>query len=315
MIALVLLITAACSRGDEAADEKSAATSDETSVTMAAKTAEQNGIEVVTLQPVSADTAIPIGNATVVDVTDLLNAASQYAAATSQRAQAAAKVQASRAELQRLRVLNADNKNVSDRAVQEAAANAATDEATVSAATVSALAAEAAARQRWGAVLANGVLRNAAWAQRLASRDAVLVEAAFTSITAPPAQVSLSGASGRNVTARYLAASPRVDARLQKAAHEYIADAADLPVGLVTTIYGPGAAGGGVLVPKIAVLWNGDQAIVFLEEKPGHYVQHPVSASRPVPAGFIETTLQAGQRVVTTGAQQLLSEQNKPVAE
>jgi hypothetical protein len=70
-----------------------------------------------------------------------------------------------------------------------------------------------------------------------------------------------------------------------------------------------------VLVPKDAVVWHGPQALVFVEDRPGHYVQHPISAQTPLDGGFIETSLQPGTRVVTAGAQQLLSEQNKPEVE
>lgn len=295
--------------------QPSKTTSDETSVTMPHETAQQNGIIAVALQPASQQSTVIIGNATVVDVTDLVNAASQYAAALAQRDQAAAHLQASRAALERLRALNADNHNVSDRAVQEAAAAAASDEASVRSADVSALAAEAAARQRWGAVLARGIIGSAAWARQLASREAVLVEAAFTNETAPPQQIQITGAMGRPVRARHLAVSPRVDARLQKPVHDYLAPASELPVGLITNIHAPLASHGGVLVPKNAVVWHGPQALVFVEDRPGHYVQHPISAQTPLDGGFLETSLQPGTRVVTAGAQQLLSEQNKPEVE
>jgi hypothetical protein len=184
----------------------------------------------------------------------------------------------------------------------------------VRSADVAALAAEAAARQRWGATLARGIVGGAPWARQLASREIVLVEAAFTKDVAAPAQIQITGALGRPVTARFLAVSPRVDARLQKPVHDYIASAAELPVGLVTTIQAH-LKSGGVFVPKDAVVWNGQEALVFVEDRPGHYVQQPVSARTPLDGGFVETSLQPGTRVVTAGAQQLLSQQHKPEAE
>jgi hypothetical protein len=312
---LLFLVLACGPKSEEAPAEAAKTTSDESSVTMPHETAQQNGITVVALQPASRQSTVIIGNATVVDVTELVNTASQYAAALAQRDQAAAHLQASRATLERLRALNADDHNVSDRAVQEAGAAAASDEASVRSADVSALAAEAAARQRWGAVLASGIIRGAPWARQLASREAVLVEAAFTSEAAPPQQIQITGAMGRPVVARHLAVSPRVDARLQKPVHDYLAPAAELPVGLITSIHAPLAARGGVLVPKDAVVWHGPQALVFVEDRPGHYVQHPISAQTPLDGSFLETSLQPGTRVVTAGAQQLLSEQNKPEVE
>lgn len=314
-VIVLLFLVLACGRESEEAPAEAAKTaSDESSVTLPRETAQQNGITVVALQPASQQTTVVIGNATVVDVTDLVNAASQYAAALAQRDQAAAHLQASRATLERLRALNADDHNVSDRAVQEAAATAASDGASVRSAEVSALAAEAAARQRWGTVLARGIIGGAPWARQLASREAVLVEAAFTSEAAPPREIEITGAMGRPVIARHLAVSPRVDARLQKPVHDYLAPASELPVGLITSIHAPLPAHGGVLVPKDAVVWHGAQALVFVEDRPGHYVQHPISAQLPLDGGYVEI-LPPGTRVVTTGAQQLLSEQNKPEVE
>jgi hypothetical protein len=313
---IFLILALACGpKSEEAPSEEAKTTSDESSVTMPRATAQQNGITVAALQPASQQSTVVIGNATVVDVTDLVNAASQHAAALAQRDQAAAHLQASRATLERLRALNADDHNVSDRAVQEAAAAASADEASVRSADVSALAAEAAARQRWGSVLARGIIAGAPWARQLASREAVLIEAAFTSEGAPPQQIQITGAMGRPVTARHLAVSPRVDARLQKAVHDYLAPASELPIGLITSIHAPLASQGGVLVPKDAVVWHGPQALVFVEDRLGHYVQHPITAQTPLDGGFIETSLQPGTRVVIAGAQQLLSEQNKPEVE
>ncbi len=291
LVALCVLL-AACGAKDEGKPEAApAVSSDESSVTLSANTAQQNGITVVAVQSVSMQTAVPIGNATVVDVTDLVNAASQYAAAASQREQAAAHLTASRATLERLRTLNADNHNVSDRAVQEAAAATASDEANVRAAEVGASAAEGAARQRWGAALARGMVHNAPWARQLAARDSVLIEAAFTDDVTPPAQIQIMGANGRAVTAHYLAMSPRVDARLQKPIHDYIAPSSELPIGLITTIHAP-IRTGGVLVPKDAVVWNGTQAFVFVEDRAGHYVQQTINATSPLDGGFLETTIE-----------------------
>ena len=315
IIAAALVLAVRCS--DKAAEEetKSAVQSDESSVTMPAETARLNGITVVALQPIGSSASMPIGNAAVVDVTELVNVASQVSAATAQRDQAAAHLQATRAELARLRTLSADDHNVSDRAVQEAAAAAASDEAAVRSADAASQAAETAARQRWGGVLVRGVLGGAAWGRQLASRELVLVEAAFTDATTPPARIVLTGAGGRPVTATYLAPSPHVDPRLQKTAYDYLAAGAELPVGLVTTIHGNGSTATGVVVPRAAVVWFGEQSLVFLEDRAGHYVQHPVDTSRPAQGGFLDASLQPGQRVVTEGAQQLLSEQHKPEVE
>jgi hypothetical protein len=296
-VLLLLLDVLACNRAQEPEEEAPSAASETVTRT--------DGIVVTALEPSAQDDPV-IGNATVVDVTDLANATAQRAAALAQREQAAARLTASRAELQRLRVLNADDHNVSDRAVQQAEADAASDEASVRAADGAAGAAEAAARQRWGAALAH--------ARPLAARDEVLLEAVFSADGPPPARIRVAGAAGTPVVARYLAPAPRVDARLQKPLHQYLAPARDLPTGFVTTILGD-VQRRGVVVPRGAVVWHEDQALVFVEEVPGRYATRAIDASVPAGDGYLVQTLQPGQRIVTSGAQQLLSEQHKPEVE
>jgi multidrug efflux system membrane fusion protein len=269
----------------------------------AAAAALQDGIVVAALAPATNIQPQLIGYATVLDLSELFASASQYEAAQAQREQAAAHLQSTNAELQRQRVLNADNRNVSDRAVQETAATAASDAAAVRAAEASLRAAENAARQRWGAALASGVIRNAAWARGLARGDSALLEVAFSADGPPPATIQV-----QSRTARYLAQTPRVNARLLRASHYYlVAPGSQFPVGMTIDIHGNPASSNGVIVPATAVVWIDGAAAVFVEASPGKYEKHPIAATTHVPAGFLETSLAPGTRVVVQGAQQLVA--------
>jgi multidrug efflux system membrane fusion protein len=294
--ALLLLLFLACHRA--AAPE---------SVT-AAETAPQKeanlGVVVASLDAAPAVTGEVLGYATVLDLTELFASASQYASADAQRQQAAAHLQSTSAELQRQRVLNADDHNVSDRAVQETAALVAADAGAVRAAEVSLRAAENAARQRWGAVVASGVIRNAAWAQGLSAGQTALLEVAFSADGPPPATLTIESHN-----AHYLAQTPRVNARLLRPSHYYLAGPASaFPVGMTIDIQGTSGRQGGVVVPNAAVVWVDGVATIFIEDKPGHYEKRAISAATHVPAGFVETSLAPGTRVVVQGAQQLLAE-------
>jgi hypothetical protein len=274
-----------------------------------------NGIVVAALQPAANVTTGTIGYATVVDLTDLFASASQYAAAQAQRQQAAARVQSSNAELARQRILNADNHNISDRALQETAAGAASDAATLHGADTSLTSIDNAVRQRWGTVLANGVLRQTAWARGLLRGDSALLEVAFSTAGAPPATISVQSSTGQQRSARFIGTAPRVDARLQRAAYHYLAGpASEFPVGMSIELAGRTGATSGVLVPASAVVWANGVATVFVEESAGHFTAHPIDASARAAEGFV-VDLPPGTRVVVEGAQQLLSEQNKPAAE
>jgi multidrug efflux system membrane fusion protein len=290
--AFLLLAVVACHRADEAA---------------APETKQQQapiGIVTAALLPAKNIPSQLIGYATVLDVSELFAAASQSAMADAQRQQAAAHLQSTRAELERQRVLNADDHNISDRALQETAATAASDAAAVQAADASLRAAQNAARQRWGAVLANGVLADAAWARGLADGDTAVLEVAFIADGAPPATVRV-----QSRTARYLARTPRVNARLLRASHYYlVAPASEFPVGMTIDLHASAANANGVLVPASAVVWVNGVATVFVEDKPSHYEPHAISAAEHGAEGYIDTSLAPGTRVVVQGAQQLAAE-------
>jgi hypothetical protein len=259
------------------------------------------GIVTAELQPSTNVKPQLIGYATVVDVSELFASAAQYAAAAAQRQQAAAHFESTSAELQRQRVLNADDHNISDRAVQETAAVAASDAAAVRAAEASLSATRNAARQRWGTVLADGVMANADWARGLASGQAALLEVAFNTDAVPPSTIR-----AQSHTARYLAATRRADARLLRASHYYLAaPASAFPTGMTIEVGASAGSPSAAIVPASAVIWVNGTATVFVEDLPAHYAPHTITAATHVPEGYVETSLPAGTRVVVQGAQQL----------
>ncbi|MBV9494181.1 MAG: hypothetical protein JOZ54_08040 [Acidobacteria bacterium] len=308
---LLALALPACHR-DTPADEKAAPPA-------AAETdmAKENGIVVAPLEPATHATPTVIGFGTIVDVSDLFATASQYATAESQRRQFASHLDATRAELERSRALNADNKNISDRALQDAAAAAEADAAQLRAAEASLVAIESAARQKWGPTLAAGAVRQSSWARSLLNGQASLLELAFQSDATPPATVTVRSAGGRERVVHLLGAAPRVDARLQHAAFDYLATpASEFPVGLsVEVLARPANATNGALVPSRAVVWDDGAATVFVETSPEKYEPKRIAATTRVDEGFVENGLAIGTRVVVEGAQQLLSERHKPAAE
>lgn len=291
--ALLLLAAVACRQADETA-----------AAPEPKKEAAAIGIVTAALAPATNVQPQLIGYATVVDLSELFASASQYAAADAQLQQAAAHLQSTNAELQRQRVLNADDHNISDRVLQETASAAASDAASVRAAEASVRAAQSAARQRWGAVLANGVIGNAPWARGLASGDTAVLEVAFNGDGPPPATIQV-----QSRTAHYLARTPRVNARLLRASHYYLAaPASEFPVGLTIDLHAVPASVNGVIVPAAAVVWVNGAATVFVEDRPSHYEPHTITASTHVAEGYVETSLAPGTRVVVQGAQQLAAE-------
>lgn len=235
----------------------------------------------------------------VVDVQELAALENQLAAARAQGEQARAKASFDRAELARLRVLNADNKNVSDRAVQESAASVAADDAAAASAAVSTQAALSTAMQRFGPVVANALAARSALYQNLISLRQVLVQIVLPQGTTAPRTLRIENAS----QATLLSVAPRVDPKLQGTSYFYVAPGGKLSAGMNVTAHFAGKhAVEGVVVPSDAVVSFAGKSWVYIKRDATHFVR------REVPGLFV-TNIPPGSEVVTTGAQQLLSEE------
>jgi hypothetical protein len=249
----------------------------------------------------------------VVDVKELADFANQYAAARSQQQQALAKAAFDERELQRLRTLNADNKNVSDRAVQEAAAMVAADNGQAAAANAAMQGTTAAVAQRFGPTIANALANRTALYQNLVSMHEVLVELAMPNGVAAPQTVRINagppasttsgnaatgGGASSVVVATLLSTAPRVDPKLQGRTFFYLASGARLSAGMNVAALIPTSRGiSRVVVPPDAVVsWEG-RSWVYVRRAPAKFARIDVGAAK------------AGDEVVTTGAQQLLSEE------
>jgi len=227
----------------------------------------------------------------VVDVKDLTDLVNQSAAANAQLQQARSKASFDERELQRLRTLNADNKNVSDRAVQDAAATVAADNAQASAASSAISAAHASIVQRFGSAVAD----RPALIQDLIAMRKVIVEVAMPANVAPPPSAEFAAGGGG---ATLLSPAPRVDPKLQGRTFFYVASGANLSAGMNVSLRLPTAAAvGAVFVPPDAVVsWQG-RTWIYVRRAPTKFARIDASAAK------------AGDAVVTTGAQQLLSEE------
>lgn len=312
-VVVAMLGLAACgNESDE--DQKSPAEQkvNETSVTLDRKTAAANAIVTVALEAAPASRTMEAGYATVVDLADLASSLGSYSEAIAQRSQAKARADASKAELARLMSLHADDQNASQKAVDAAKASAAEDDAAIASADAKAKAVERSMVQRWGEKLTREVLAGTSWSAELMNRTAVLVEAALTT-DARPADVELVSPEGKTYSATFLAASPRVDPRLERPTLFYLAKGANLAIGLNLVVHADLAMPvRGVLVPTDAVVWEGGKSIVFVMREPGHYDDVAVDTSHPTAEGFVDGSLKPGERVVTKGAEQLLSQLEGP---
>jgi hypothetical protein len=88
-------------------------------------------------------------------------------------------------------------------------------------------------------------------------------------------------------------------------AHPGLIPGINLPVFLPS-----GPVRNGVIVPYAAIVWWQGRAWCYVEEKPEKFTREEVSTANPAAGGwFMSEGISAGARVVTLGAQALLSEE------
>ena len=243
---------------------------------------------------------------------------------------------AAEAALRRARALNADDKNVSDKAVQEAEARVASEQAHMAAATRSARLIEASLASLGSAALplavdrggevgelmvhpgeaveaGQPVLRVARFDRLLARVDVPAGDTTAANVRA--ASIVALGYESRPIRSERVALAAAVDPKTQGQAFLFrVPDPAFmLRPGLAVTAYLqlPGAPRQGVVIPRAAAVRQSGRTWVYVQSKADEFERREVNLEDPTAEGWFTRSLAAGTRVVTTGAQALLSEEFK----
>ena len=241
-----------------------------------------------------------------------------HAAAKAQAEAAKATAAASRKEYERLKTLNADDRNASDKAVQTAEALWHSDNAREKAAIEALETIEQNAKQQWGNVIASAIVNKTPLFSRVAAQQDVLVQVTLLGsyLASPPQAIRLQSPRGGFVETILVSPSPRTDPRFQGESFFYSARAlkSGLVSGMNLSAYLPvGSAEEGYLVPETAVVWWQGKAWVYLQEDKGRYVKQELPTASPVNDGwFVSKRFAVDKSVVVTGAQLLLSEELRP---
>jgi hypothetical protein len=175
-------------------------------------------------------------------------------------------------------------------------------------------------RQQWGDTLAVWATQQPGDAmQRLLQHQDVLLQVTLPlDSTIPdkdkPLLVSPAGTSNQPVKAVFVSASPQTDAMFQGRTYYYRVPADNLRSGMRVTITlaGQSASRSGVDVPASAVVWYANQPWVYQRQGEDKFVRLRISTDIETNSGWFNTAgIHAGDKVVTTGAQLLLSEEFK----
>ena len=272
-----------------------------------------NGIAVSTLAADRRSAEVE-ANGVVLQLQPLLDLKTGYNSAQMDIAKARAAIEASQAEYQRLRHLNQGGQNVSEKSVEAARATAESDAAVLQNAEQSLAVLKSSLPLHWGATVAKWLEQGSPQLDALLTQRMVLLQ--VTAVNAgdwtAPAEATVQLPEGAHASAHLISTLPQVDPRLQAPSFLYTASAhPGLIPGINLPVFLPaGPVRNGAIVPNGAVVWWQGRAWCYVEESPGKFTREEVSTAIPAPAGwFVSETITAGARVVTAGAQTLLSEE------
>ncbi|HTC94721.1 MAG TPA: hypothetical protein VK699_14870 [Terriglobales bacterium] len=269
------------------------------------------GLEITTLS-FTTGRAQFTSPALVLSIQDLAAFRANYVAARAQLEKSRSQADVARREYTRLKTLFEQNQNISEKSLQSAEGMLETNEADARAAEQQVSLQEAVAMQDWGSVAAKWAIEGSPEFQRILDQRDMLVQITLPSNAdfEAPKNISLELAGKADARASLISVFPRVDPRIQGKSFLYrtpaqpgfapgISLVAHLPVGNLTR---------GVIVPLSAVLWSEGRTWVYQQMAPNRFVRRAVATDIPIDQGFfVAQGLSAGDKVVTRGAQALLS--------
>jgi hypothetical protein len=284
-----------------------------TAIRLSAEEQSQAGIETESLKPARERRKLEVP-AMVLDVQGLVNLASSYATAQANLRKAENNLAVSQPEYNRLKSLYTNQQNVSAKAFQAAEGAFQNDQSSVAAARQDGAYQVAALRQRWGNKIAQWVTGDPPILDRILNREDVLVQVTLPAggPTTAPGELFLELPNHQRVAAQLVSRFPQVDPRIQGPSFLYVTEqqgALAPGLNLVAQVaVGPRLSG--VIIPRSAVVWLNGDSWVYIQTKSAEFTRFAVSTDHPAASGFfVSKGLAPGGRVVSTGAQALLSQE------
>lgn len=251
--------------------------------------------------------------ASVLDVEPLFALRAQLMEARADIARLAAQLARSDAERERVQALYDDDRNASERALQTARSQAEQDRAALVAARARADGLHARLVQGWGVLAGDATGQGPKELERLATREASLVAVALRGEGDAPPLMQLRLPDGSDlIEARRIGPAPRSVAFAAGSTWLYKTERV-LPSG--TRLAARGVTGTELLylVPNSAVVWYAGLPWIYVrdDDEPEEFIRQALPAESQRPDGWLAPELEEDARVVTRGAQLLLSEELK----
>jgi len=271
------------------------------------------GLEVTTLTATVTRSQVT-SPAIVLPVTDLATFRNSYIATQTQLQKSRVELDVARKEYTRLKGLFEQDHNISEKSLQSAEGALKANEADERAGEQQLNLQESVVRQEWGGVTSKWALEDSPEFHRLLDQRDVLVQVTMQADATfgVPKTISLELPGTTRIGASVVSPFPRVDPRIQGRSFLYVARAdRGLTPGMNLLAHlSVGAQMRGLIVPTAAVVWSEGKAWVYQQTASDRFSRRVVPTDVPVERGFfVAWGFSPGDKVVTRGAQALLSEE------
>lgn len=278
-----------------------------------------SGIRVEPLRAARNETSVQVYGS-VVDFSLLLDLRGKYFAASGERRAMRASLETARAEYQRAQMLFRDDRNISEQELRSAESRFRVAQARMVAADAAVSVLRDSLRTAWGPVVGAWAMEpDSASLQALLKRQSVLVRLVFPhelprSAAGPQLLIAPVSTGGKQIEARFVSALHQGSSELPGNTYLYLVNKSDLRAG--TRVVARATTGeeksDGVIVPNEAVVWHAGKAWTYVEQEPGTFARYEISTANELSGGWFQIgALRAGDEVVVSGAQLLLSEELK----
>ena len=282
-------------------------------LTLDTPTQKRLGLEVTTLSATLTRAQVTLP-AVVLSAQDLATFRNSYVATQAQLQKSRVEADVARKEYTRLKTLFVQSQNISEKSLQSAEGALQANEADVRAGEQQLNLQESVVRQEWGSVVAKWAVESSPELQRIFDQREALVQMTMPSDATfgAPKTISLEIPGATRAEASLVSTFPRVDPRIQGRSFLYVATA-DLGLAPGVNLLAHLSVGSpmkGLIVPTSAVVWSEGKAWIYQETTSERFTRRAVPTDVPVEAGFFVTQgFSPGDKVVTQGAQALLSEE------
>ena len=293
-------------------------------VSLSPATQQNSGIQTIKINSAGYQGEIKsFGN--VISIESLTEAKSRYLNLKSEMTIARSASTNNLKQYQRLKMLNADDKNVSDQALQAALANVQADTAKISANQLQLKNLQTNTKLQWGEQMAKLAFVDklpAHLANLLISKN-VLVQISLPLSTGTPKQASSVNVTPLNesvppIQAVYISPATQSDTNGLGKTFYYSAPADLLRIGMRVNVVAESSTSdnaSGVVIPSTAVVWYAGKAWAYFKngQDKDHvqFIRKPINTDTEVDEGWFNQGIAENSEVVISGAQLLLSEEFK----